>query len=59
MARKGSNTVTLMEDTSMERLAARGISKLAPLAPPWILMPGAAIGGCRKYTLINTQKAAS
>ncbi|WP_433188760.1 hypothetical protein [Actinoallomurus sp. CA-150999] len=44
MARKGANTVTVMEDTSMERLVARGISKLAPLAPPWIVVVLAVIG---------------
>jgi hypothetical protein len=44
-ARKGSNTVTVMEDTSIDRLVARGISKLAPLAPPWLLTAPAAIGG--------------
>jgi hypothetical protein len=38
MPRPKGNTVTVMEDTSMERLAARGISKVAPLAPPWIVV---------------------
>jgi hypothetical protein len=45
MARKGNNsTIQVMEDTSMDRLVARGISKVAPLAPPWILTALAAIG---------------
>ena len=45
MARKqGNNTLTVMEDTSMDRLAARGISKVAPLAPPWIVVALAAVG---------------
>jgi hypothetical protein len=46
MARKqGNNTaVTVMEDTSIERLTARGISKVAPLAPPWIMVVLAVIG---------------
>lgn len=43
MARKGS-TIQVMEDTSMDRLLARGISKLAPLCSPWIVV-GLAAGG--------------
>jgi hypothetical protein len=35
--RAKGNTVTVMEDTSMERLAARGISKVTPLLSPWIV----------------------
>ena len=36
MPRKG-NTIQVMEDTSIERLVARGISKVASLVPPWIV----------------------
>jgi hypothetical protein len=34
-----NNTVQVLEDTSLDRLLARGISKLAPLIPPWLLWP--------------------
>jgi hypothetical protein len=37
MPRSKGNTLTVMEDTSMERLAARGISKVAPLLSPWLV----------------------
>src|SRR5262249_34342587 len=36
MARR-PNTIQVLEDTSVDRLVARGISKVAPLLPPWIV----------------------
>ena len=41
MAASSRSQVTVMEDTSMERLYASQLSKLLVLAPPWLLLASA------------------